>query len=132
MPRLLLVDGHSNLYRAFFAIRTPLSAPDGTPTAAAYGFLRMLHGALRGQARAARRLSDHGDGELVAAFLVARGEWMRLLEKATRWEGHHPEVELRVTGPWPPFDFVSVLEPGAPEVGADADPDTSSNGGLGS
>lgn len=96
------------------------------------GFLRMLHGALRGQARAARRLSDHGDGELVAAFLVARGEWMRLLEKATRWEGHHPEVELRVTGPWPPFDFVSVLEPGAPEVGADADPDTSSDGGLGS
>lgn len=41
MPRLLLVDGHSNLYRAFFAIRE-LRAPDGTPTNAAYGFLRML------------------------------------------------------------------------------------------
>ncbi len=47
MPRLLLVDGHSNLYRAFFAIRTPLTAPDGTPTGAAYGFLRMLHRMLR-------------------------------------------------------------------------------------
>ncbi|MFH1176271.1 MAG: 5'-3' exonuclease H3TH domain-containing protein, partial [Acidobacteriota bacterium] len=47
MPRLLLVDGHSNLYRAFYAIRTPLSAPDGTPTAAAYGFLRMQHRLLR-------------------------------------------------------------------------------------
>ena len=47
MPRLLLVDGHSNLYRAFYAIRTPLSAPDGTPTGAAYGFLRMQHKLLR-------------------------------------------------------------------------------------
>jgi DNA polymerase-1 len=47
MPRLLLVDGHSNLYRAFYAIRAPLSAPDGTPTAAAYGFLRMFHKLLR-------------------------------------------------------------------------------------
>ncbi len=41
MARLLLVDGHSNLYRAFFAIRD-LRAADGTPTNAAYGFLRML------------------------------------------------------------------------------------------
>lgn len=41
MARLLLVDGHSNLYRAFFAIRE-LRAGDGTPTNAAYGFLRML------------------------------------------------------------------------------------------
>jgi DNA polymerase-1 len=47
MPRLLLVDGHSNLYRAFYAIRTPLTAPDGTPTGAAYGFLRMHHKLLR-------------------------------------------------------------------------------------
>ena len=47
MPRLLLVDGHSNLYRAFYAIRAGLSAPDGTPTNAAYGFLRMQHKLLR-------------------------------------------------------------------------------------
>ncbi len=72
------------------------------------GFVTRLHGALRGQARAARRLPGRDDSELVAAFLVARQEWMRLVEKATRWEGHHPEVALRVTGPWPPYDFVSV------------------------
>ncbi|HUK12330.1 MAG TPA: DNA polymerase I [Thermoanaerobaculaceae bacterium] len=47
MPRLLLVDGHSNLYRAFYAIRGGLTAPDGTPTNAAYGFLRMQHKMLR-------------------------------------------------------------------------------------
>jgi DNA polymerase-1 len=47
MPRLLLVDGHSNLYRAFYGIRAGLIAPDGTPTNAAYGFLRMQHKLLR-------------------------------------------------------------------------------------
>jgi DNA polymerase I len=49
MPRLLLLDGHSNLYRAFFAIKGGLAAPDGTPTNATYGFLRMLHRLLREQ-----------------------------------------------------------------------------------
>ncbi len=44
---MLLVDGHSNLYRAFYAIRSPLSAPDGTPTGATFGFLRMQHKMLR-------------------------------------------------------------------------------------
>jgi len=47
MPRLLLVDGHSDLYRAYYAIRSGLSAPDGTPTGAVYGFLRMFHKLLR-------------------------------------------------------------------------------------
>ena len=47
MARLLLVDGHSNLYRAFYAIRSNLKAPDGTPTGATFGFLRMQHKLLR-------------------------------------------------------------------------------------
>ena len=40
MARLLLVDGHSLIHRAFFALPT-LSA-DGVPTGAVYGFLNML------------------------------------------------------------------------------------------
>lgn len=39
--RLLLVDGHAYAYRAFYAIRS-LNAPDGSPTNAIYGFLKML------------------------------------------------------------------------------------------
>lgn len=39
--RLLLVDGHSYAYRSFHAIRS-LSAPDGSPTNAIYGFIKML------------------------------------------------------------------------------------------
>lgn len=41
MKRLVLIDGHSLLYRAFYAL-PPLSTKDGFPTNAIYGFLRML------------------------------------------------------------------------------------------
>lgn len=37
---LLLIDGHAYAYRAFFAIRS-LNSPDGRPTNAIYGFLKM-------------------------------------------------------------------------------------------
>lgn len=40
-PRLLLVDGHAYAYRAFFAIRS-LNSPDGSPTNAIYGFIKMI------------------------------------------------------------------------------------------
>jgi DNA polymerase I len=39
--RLLLVDGHAYAYRAFHAIRN-LTAPDGRPTNAILGFIKML------------------------------------------------------------------------------------------
>jgi DNA polymerase-1 len=39
--RLLIVDGHSYAYRAFYAIRS-LSSPTGSATNAIYGFIRML------------------------------------------------------------------------------------------
>ena len=39
--RLLVVDGHAYAYRAFHAIRQ-LNSPDGAPTNAIYGFIKML------------------------------------------------------------------------------------------
>ena len=41
MDRLLIVDGHAYAYRAFHAIRG-LRSPDGQPTNAIYGFVKML------------------------------------------------------------------------------------------
>ena len=41
MKKLLLVDGHSILNRAYYGL-PPLTAPDGTPTGAVYGFLNIL------------------------------------------------------------------------------------------
>ena len=39
--RLLIVDGHAYAYRAFYAIRN-LRSPDGQPTNAIFGFVKML------------------------------------------------------------------------------------------
>lgn len=41
--KLLVIDGHAYAYRAFFAIRS-LNAPDGKPTNAIYGFVKMMAG----------------------------------------------------------------------------------------
>jgi DNA polymerase-1 len=41
MDRLLIVDGHAYAYRAFHAIRS-LRSPEGRPTNAIYGFVKML------------------------------------------------------------------------------------------
>ena len=42
MPRLALLDGHSLAYRAFYALPSDLTTPDGRPTNAAFGFTSML------------------------------------------------------------------------------------------
>ena len=39
---VLIIDGNSWLHRAFHAISTPLTAPDGRPTNAVFGFLSIL------------------------------------------------------------------------------------------
>jgi DNA polymerase-1 len=45
-PRLYLIDGYSNIFRAFYAIRN-LSNSRGEPTNAVYGFVQMLRKLLR-------------------------------------------------------------------------------------
>jgi len=45
-PLLMLIDGHALAYRAFHALREPMSAPDGEPTGATFGFTNMLLAAL--------------------------------------------------------------------------------------
>ncbi len=42
MPKLILVDGHSLAYRAFYALPTDLATKAGTVTNAVYGFTSML------------------------------------------------------------------------------------------
>lgn len=62
---LLLVDGSSYLYRAFYAM-THLSAPDGTPTNAVYGVLNML-----------RRLRTEQPHDYCACVFDAKGKNFR-------------------------------------------------------
>ena len=46
MKKLVLIDGSSYIYRAFYAL-PPLTSPKGEPTGAIYGFVRMLSSLLK-------------------------------------------------------------------------------------
>lgn len=43
MKKLILIDGHSILFRAFYGMPPSMTAPDGSPTNAVYGFLTILN-----------------------------------------------------------------------------------------
>ncbi|MBP7962894.1 MAG: DNA polymerase I [Caldilineaceae bacterium] len=47
MPTLLLIDGHSQAYRAFFGVKAPLMTRSGEQTTAVYGFARKLFAVLK-------------------------------------------------------------------------------------
>ena len=42
MATVLLIDGHSQAYRAFFGVKAPLTTRSGEPTGAVFGFVRKL------------------------------------------------------------------------------------------
>ena len=43
MPKTVaVIDGNSLMHRAYHAVPPTMTAPDGTPTNAAFGFLSML------------------------------------------------------------------------------------------
>ena len=58
MARLMLIDGNSLLYRAFFALPTDMATASGQVTNAVYGFTSMLINLIK----------DHHPDELVATF----------------------------------------------------------------
>ncbi len=57
MPRLFLIDGSSQMYRAYHAIRG-LTGPDGKSTNAVYGFVTMLR----------KLIADHTPEYIAASF----------------------------------------------------------------
>ena len=60
MPRIFLIDGSSQMYRAYHAIRG-LSGPDGRSTNAVYGFTTMLR----------KLIADHQPEFVAASFDLA-------------------------------------------------------------
>jgi hypothetical protein len=67
-----------------------------------------LYTDLRRFARAAIPLPLAEGRLLSAAFLVERGGWIRFVEQTEDLDQAHPELMFDVTGPWPPYDFVTV------------------------
>lgn len=78
-PKLVLIDGHSLLYRAFYATR-PLSTTDGRPTNAIYGFAGMLW----------QILEDESPDAIVVAFDTAAPTFRH--EEFTDYKAHRPET----------------------------------------
>ena len=72
MDRALIIDGHAYAYRAFHAIRR-LNSPDGRPTNAIFGFVKMLS-KMRGSL-APSHLAVVWDGGLSAARMAALPEY---------------------------------------------------------
>src|SRR3712207_7014042 len=82
-PRLLLLDGHSLAYRAFFALPVEnFSTTTGQPTNAVYGFTSMLINVLR----------DEQPTHLAVAFDVGR----KTDRKSTRLNSSHANISYAV------------------------------------
>jgi hypothetical protein len=67
-----------------------------------------LYSDLRRFARAAIPLPTVDGRVLSAAFLVERSGWVRFVEHSEDLNRAHPELVFDITGPWPPYDFVTV------------------------
>ena len=96
---LAFLDGH-------FELRLHISGDeddDGLRELAVH-----LYSELRRYARAAIPLAA-GEGRLMsAAFLVERSAWIEFVERSDDLDLSNPELTFDVTGPWPPYDFVSI------------------------
>lgn len=73
---------------------------------------RRIFRVLRHRARTARRVRPSGGAVFTAAFLLPRREWIGFVEEVSRRESRSPGLELDVTGPWAPFDFVRMTPAG--------------------
>ena len=63
-PLLHVIDGSGYIFRAYYAIRASMTAVDGTPTNAVYGFVRLLLNLLR----------DRDPGHVAVAFDPSGGD----------------------------------------------------------
>src|SRR3546814_15321244 len=97
MSRLVLIDGSSDLYRAFHAL-PPLTAPDGSPTGALLGVLNMLRTTLREKPDYAAFVVDAPGptfrDALFPAYKAQRSEERRVGKECvstcrSRWSPYH-------------------------------------------
>ena len=78
---IAVIDGNSLLHRAFHAVQAPMSAPDGTPTNAVFGFMQML----------LKMIEDFHPDAIICAWDVHRPDWrMKLLE---RYKAQRPPMD---------------------------------------
>jgi DNA polymerase-1 len=77
--QLCLIDGSGYIFRAFFAIKTPMTRPDGTPVAAVFGFCSMLW----------KMLQDHPCDRIAVIFDAGRRSFRN--DIYPEYKAHRPE-----------------------------------------
>jgi DNA polymerase I len=118
MPTLYLIDGYGQFFRAFHAIRTPMTSPvTGEPTNMSFGFVGMMLKLLRGEGPNMMRAGGRPDYVAVALDVSGdRGTFRSQLYpeyKATRAEAPEsigPQIERCLT---------MLKEVGVPLIGAE-------------
>lgn len=117
VPLREALDHFENCYevRVHVGRREPTSG-DRTPapSAAAEELIRSL----RPRWRSARRLRAADDPVAAVAFLVSREEWIAFVQEASGAGDRHPGLDVDVTGPWAPWDFVRFVAEGPPSAGS--------------
>ncbi|WP_165061529.1 DNA polymerase I [Adlercreutzia sp. ZJ154] len=90
MPKkVAVIDGNSLMHRAYHAIQTPMSAPDGTPTNAIFGFMQMF----------CKFIESATPDAVICAFDAGKPEF-RMQELPTyKAQRPHMDDELRVQFP---------------------------------
>ncbi|WP_425953817.1 DNA polymerase I [Xylanimonas sp. McL0601] len=88
-PRLLLIDGHSMAYRAFFALPDTMATTSGQVTNAVYGFTSML----------TKLLGDEQPTHLAVAFDVSRRSFRS--ERFPEYKGTRSETPAPFKGQVP-------------------------------
>ncbi len=89
MQKLVLIDGHAILHRAYHALPPTLTNREGTPTNAIYGFMTML----------LRVLSDLKPDYLAVAFDLPAPTFRQ--QMYTQYQGKRPEMEGNLTSQIP-------------------------------
>ena len=109
--KLVLVDGSNQAYRAYHAIQTEMTAPDGFPTKAIYGLIRIL----------IRIIKDQNPDYVLVVF--DKGKSFRA-EKFTEYKAHRPSMPEPLKLQWPesmPISEVFGFQTYAKDDGFEAD-----------
>lgn len=107
---LSVVEGHASA-------RVSIAAGGGTPdgeaqksfTALAAESLRLLRGQAAATVTFAAAEGDEEQGVVArASFLVDTQRWQAFEEAVSGEAKRQPALDFRITGPWPPYDFVRM------------------------
>ncbi len=88
-PLLAVIDGNSLLHRAFHGVQLTMTAPDGTPTNAVYGFMQML----------LRLIEDFEPDAIVCAWDSHRPKWR--LDLLPDYKGQRPPLDPLLAAQFP-------------------------------